>query len=320
MKLSIDGLTLSAYETKLIRTCSGCNRAYSISEYAEVSEHYFYRPINYKNGLECWLGVSEPLDTPPETNESIEVETPYPEIHQYWYDEASYKCIDQGDLGTAYKKYFQEDYHLAILPLSRLITDRSIFLPHGIMIYPQGRLNLASLRIDNKQLTKAASSQIKASRVRLMQLGKHPLLVIPLKFSWEALKRGNHSAHVEMIARISEIIDGLCFDAINYQNCKLEHLSCETKPASPGQLMSGSMMSAALLVKSDEMDSVLLAGAAFTHVITKGLGLDLRQPEWDRFPQYGGGWQDRCSWAFALFSDASDPISHVKIRTSVKPD
>lgn len=51
--------------------------------------------------------------------------------------------------------------------------------------------------------------------------------------------------------------------------------------------MSHSMMSAALLVRSDAMDSVLLAGAAFTHVITKGLGLDLRQPEWDRFPQYG---------------------------------
>lgn len=51
--------------------------------------------------------------------------------------------------------------------------------------------------------------------------------------------------------------------------------------------MSNLMMSAALLVKSDAMNSVLLAGAAFTHVTTKGLGLDLRQPEWDRFPQYG---------------------------------
>lgn len=286
LKLSIDGLTLSAYETKLIRTCSDCSRAYSIFEYSESSDHYFYRPTNYKNGcerhcLECWLGVSEPLDTPPETNDSIEVETPSPEIHRHWYDEASYISIDQGDLGTAYKTYFQEGCHLAILPLSRLITDRSIFLPHGIMIYPQGRLNLSNLRIDNKQLTMIASSQIRASKVRLVQLDKHPLLVIPLKFSWERLKRGSHSAHLEMIARISEITDSLCFDVINYQNCKLEHLSCETKPANPGQLMSHSMMSAALLVRSDAMDSVLLAGAAFTHVITKGLGLDLRQPEWE---------------------------------------
>lgn len=292
MKLSIDGLTLSAYETKLIRTCSGCSRTYSIYDYAEGSDHYFYRPTNYKNGcerhcLECWLGVSDPLNTPPATNESIEVETPSPEIHQHWYDEKSYTSIDQGDLGTAYKKYFQEDCHLAILPLSRLVTDRSVFLPYGVMIYPQGRLNLATLHADNKQLTRAASSQISASKVRLVQLDKHPLLVIPLKFSWEELERGSHSVHLEMIARISEITDSLCFDVVNYQNCKLEHLSCETKPANPGQLTSNPMMSAALLVKSDAMDSVLLAGAAFTHVVTKGLGLDLPQPEWDRFPQYG---------------------------------
>ncbi|BBP70855.1 hypothetical protein PHLH6_28590 [Pseudomonas sp. Seg1] len=293
MKLSIDGLTLSTYETKLVRICSDCSRAYSILDYAGGGrDHYFYRPTNYKNGcerhcLECWLGVSEPLDTPPETNESIGVETPCPEIHQHWYDEKNYRSIDQGDLCKAYKKYFQEDCHLAILPLSRLVTDRSVFLPYGVMIYPQGRLNLASIHVDNKQLTKVAYSQISASNVRLGQLDKHPLLVIPLKFSWEELKRGSHSAHLEMIARISEITDSLCFDVINYQNCKLEHLACETKPANAGQLMSNSMMSAALLVKSDAMNSVLLAGAAFTHVTTKGLGLDLRQPEWDRFPQYG---------------------------------
>ena len=105
LKLSIDGLTLSTYETTLIRICSDCSRTYSIFEYAEGSDHYFYRPTNYKKGcerhcLECWLGVSEPLDTPPEKNESIEVETPCPEIHQHWYDEASYRNIDQGDLGT----------------------------------------------------------------------------------------------------------------------------------------------------------------------------------------------------------------------------
>jgi hypothetical protein len=93
---------------------------------------------------------------------------------------------------------------------------------------------------------------------------------------------------MEMIVTISEIVDGLSFDLINYMSCKLEHLSSETKPASPGQLSSKSMMSAAVLVKSGDLDSVLLAGAAFTHIITKGLGLDLRQPEWDSFPASGG--------------------------------
>ncbi|MCQ0166078.1 hypothetical protein DN388_03835 [Pseudomonas sp. S12(2018)] len=92
---------------------------------------------------------------------------------------------------------------------------------------------------------------------------------------------------MDMIVKISEIVDGLCYDFINYLGCRLEHLASETKPALPGQLTSKSMMSAAVLVKSDAMDSVLLAGAAFSQINTKGLGLDLRQPEWDQFPKDG---------------------------------
>ena len=119
------------------------------------------------------------------------------------------------------------------------------------------------------------------------QLSKHPLLVVPVKFSWELLAHGSHNSHLEMISSLSQIVDALCFDLVNYINCELGQLSCERKPASPGQLAYNPMMSAALLIKSDAMDSVLLAGAAFTHMITKGLGLDLQQPEWDRFPQNG---------------------------------
>lgn len=292
MKLSIDGLELSRYETKIVRICSDCNKEYSIHEYMELSEHHFYRPVNYKNGcerncLECWLGVSESVDSLLEQNDDLEIEVLSSHTHDHWYDVTTYKDIDQGDLNAAYSEYFYQGSHLAILPLSRLVTDRSIFLPHGVMIYPQGRLDISKINLDNNRLAKAAISQISASGVRLQELNKYPLLVVPIRFSWDSLVLGSHRAHMEMIVKISEIADSLSFDFINYMNCKLEHLSSETKPASPGQLTSKPMMSAVLLVKSESMDSVLLAGAAFTHVITKGLGLDLRQPEWDRFPRDG---------------------------------
>jgi len=258
----------------------------------ELSEHHFYRPVNYKNGcerncLECWLGVSESIDLLLEKNDALEIEVFSSPPHDHWYDVTIYKDIDQGDLSAAYSEYFHQGNHLAILPLSRLVTDRSIFLPHGVMIYPQGRLDISNIKLNNKRLTKAASTQVNSSGVRLQELNKYPLLVIPLRFSWDSLVLGDHRAHMEMIVKISEIADTLSFDFINYMNCKLEHLSSETKPASPGQLMSKPMMSAVLLAKSESMDSVLLAGAAFTHTITKGLGLDLRQPEWDQFPRDG---------------------------------
>ncbi|MEA1031545.1 hypothetical protein PSH61_19840 [Pseudomonas rhodesiae] len=293
MKLSIDGLTLSRYETRIVRACSGCSKEYSIHDYMGMSEQHFYRPVNYKNGcerncLECWLGVSELEDSLLSKSESLAIEVEAARDHSHWYDVSIYQTIDQGDLCATYSQYFDQGCHLAILPLSRLVTDRSIFLPNGVMIYPQGRLNLSSIKFSNKQLAKSASSQISASGVKLQELNKYPLLVVPLRFAWDSLLLGDHQGHMEMIVTISEIVDCLSFDLINYMSCKLEHLSSETKPASPGQLSSKSMMSAAVLVKSGDLDSVLLAGAAFTHIITKGLGLDLRQPEWDSFPASGG--------------------------------
>ncbi|WP_254996832.1 hypothetical protein [Pseudomonas sp. S12(2018)] len=292
MKITVEGLTFSPYDTKLIRGCSECKKEYSIRDYFEMSEYHFYTPVNYKNGcerkcLECWLGVSEQMEPPPEKKRSVEIEVSIPDKHEHWYDRAIYCEIDQADLSAAYSEYLHQGCHLAILPLSRLITDRSIFLPRGVMIYPVGRLDLKRLKIEKHQLDRVASSQIYASGVRLGHLDNYPLLVIPLKFSWEQFRLGDHDAHMDMIVKISEIVDGLCYDFINYLGCRLEHLASETKPALPGQLTSKSMMSAAVLVKSDAMDSVLLAGAAFSQINTKGLGLDLRQPEWDQFPKDG---------------------------------
>ncbi|WP_139834959.1 hypothetical protein [Pseudomonas sp. B35(2017)] len=292
MRITVDGLTFSPYDTKLIRGCAECKKQYSIRDYFELSEHHFYTPVNYKNGcerkcLECWLGVTEQMDPPQEKKRSVDIEVSVPDKHEHWYDRTIYCEIDQADLSAAYSEYLHQGCHLAILPLSRLITDRSIFLPRGVMIYPVGRLDLKHLKLEKRQLDRVASSQISASGVRLGHLGNYPLLVIPLKFSWEQMRLGDHEAHMDMIVKVSELVDGLCYDFINYLGCRLEHLASETKPALPGQLASKSMMSAAVLVKSDAMDSVLLAGAAFSQINTKGLGLDLRQPEWDQFPKDG---------------------------------
>lgn len=292
MRITIDGLTFSPYDTKLVRSCSECKSEYSIGYYFEQSEHHFYWPINYKNGcerkcLECWLGVSEYVKSVCKKKRPSEIEVSISEGHGHWFDHTIYSEIDQGNLSAAYSEYFHQGCHLAILPLSRLIADRSIFLPRGVMIYPVGRLDLKRLKLEKRQLDRVASYQISASGVRLGHLDNYPLLVIPLKFSWQQLRLGDHGAHMDMIVKVSEIVDSLCYDFINYLGCRLEHLASETKPALPGQLASRLMMSATVLVKSDAMDSVLLAGAAFSQINTKGLGLDLRQPEWDQFPKDG---------------------------------
>lgn len=292
MRITIDGLTFSPYDTNLVRSCSECKNEYSIRHYFEQTESSFYWPINYKNScertcLECWLGVSEYAESVYKKEKPEEIEVCIPERHDHWFDSTIYSEIDQGNLSAAYSEYFYQGCHLAILPLSRLITDRSIFLPRGVMIYPVGRLDLKCLKLEKRQLDRVASYQISASGVRLGHLDNYPLLVIPLRFSWEQLRLGDHGAHMDMIVKVSEIVDGLCYDVINYVGCRLEHLASETKPALPGQLASKLMMSAAVLVKSDAMDSVLLAGAAFSQINTKGLGLDLRQPEWDQFPKDG---------------------------------
>lgn len=93
MKINIDGIFIDEYTLNQERICSaeGCQKTYRIIDYYESSEEKFYPPINYVRGcfsecLECWLNVSQFMNSPIENQYRCDFSVSFPEDHDFWYD------------------------------------------------------------------------------------------------------------------------------------------------------------------------------------------------------------------------------------------
>jgi len=157
LKINKDGVYINDYDLYITRHCNSCNNTYKIIDTKFSSDNYFYTPYDYMKGctkscLRCWL---LPDDIPPKISveEEVDINVIFASEHDYWYDKECYKEIDLGDLEITYKDYIEDGYQIAIIPISRLVTHRSIFLPEGIMIYPEGRLNLSCYNIPDIKIS-----------------------------------------------------------------------------------------------------------------------------------------------------------------------
>lgn len=297
MKINENGISIDEYSLHLERICKEplCGKKYRIHEYIENEEHQFYPPINYVKGcsrfcLECWLDVTQFIEPQESDNEveNIELNFSFPLDHDHWYDESKFREIDLGYLTQAYENYIDDGCHLVILPLSRITTDRSIFFPCGVMIYPEGRLSIESLDFDNNDECQLSSLQSLMSGISISDYTKQPLLVLPIRINWNALLKLSHENHMDLIRTISEMFDSILFNFIKYKKCELTYKPDENLPNSAGIMNTNPMMASSLFLKKGGNVAKLISGSAFTHRITRGVGLVLDQPEFDSFP-YGGG-------------------------------
>ncbi|QKF81673.1 hypothetical protein [Halarcobacter ebronensis] len=302
MKINKDGINVNDYDLYITRFCSSCNNPYKIID-TDINSSHFYPPYDYIKGcseycLHCWLlPDDEPSKIAVENEQDIELI--FPENHQYWYDTNDYEKIDLGDLQTAYKKYIEDGFQIAILPISRLATNRSIFLPEGIMIYPEGRLDLSKYKLINTEISKLrekhpselsiselSSLQSQLTGISIETLNQYALIVIPIKLSLDTIFNYSHEKHLELISNLSETITQKYLNFFIYKYCKISHISNDKLPSSPSQTLVNNM-SAVLFVNLNSNESKLISGAVFNAQATKGLGLALSQPEWDIFPKNG---------------------------------
>jgi hypothetical protein len=294
---------IDEYNINLERKCisKDCNRIYTIKHYLDYCKHYFSVPVNYIKGctnycIDCWLGIPiNDLDcnNNQDTNnvfynspEFTEINLSFPENHKYWYDSNNYQEILTGDLPIAYKDYISDECYLAILPLSRFHIDRTLLLPYGVAIYPAGVIKLNKINFRNEYKSLSAL-QSKVSGVSIETIQSHPLIILPFKCKWKSLFKYTHNQHLEIIRRLSELVDVLCLNFIRYKNCELEPIPSEDLPSHAGQISTNNMMSSAILFNSQLNQAKLISGAVFSHYITRGLGLVAIQPEWDEFPTSG---------------------------------
>jgi hypothetical protein len=177
--------------------------------------------------------------------------------------------------------------HLVVMPIARVTLNSPIMYANRIVFYPPGWLSLASLNLDPnaEKANPLAVHHSLMSRVDEQTLQQHSTVVFPATLDWELLLRATHKDHMELIRLLSDHVDDTYLNLIRYHQCTIEPV--DALPGRAGQLDSDHMMSGALLYNAARQRGRMIGGAAFTHFITKGLGLPIESLESESFPADG---------------------------------
>lgn len=193
-----------------------------------------------------------------------------------------------GNLLEDFDSSLESNICLVVMPISRLIIDSlPKFYPPNIVFYPEGEVNLDNLHIKTNYLNSKSIAEIAsiASGINQEILDCHPLIVFPIHTSWSNFISCGHSDHMEFIRTLSEYVDKSCLNFIRYMQCSMEPI--DSLPGRAGMVNSNHMMSGALLYNHSLRESRIIGGAAFTHTITKGVGLPLDSINSSLFPKDG---------------------------------
>jgi hypothetical protein len=259
------------------RSCVNCNSEYSIAEFWNFQTHYFPPPHRYSDGcvthcLTCWLGCGPDPAEP------------------------------EGDILRECGHWLTPDVHLAVMPLARVSLDLPFVQAGLAAFYPPRWTDLSVLNpvansADSGSLRESCNA---ASRVDAELIEAHAIIAFPVSFQWETLWKTSYQNNLDFIRGLSERADRLCLDAMRFHLCQLA--VPDAVPARAGQLDSNHMMAGALLYNAAKQEARVLGGAAFTHIVTVGLGLPLHSLSPDNFPQ-AGGVGNIVKHALALYSD-----------------
>lgn len=201
--------------------------------------------------------------------------------------------------------------HLVVMPIARVTLDVPLVYPGEVIFYPPdwadlAVLNVAENRSDSRSLAEVSSA---ASGVDLGTIQKHALIAFPAEFDWTLVGRINHGAHLEFLRSLSEFADDSCLNLIRYRQCRIEPV--DALPGRAGQTDSNHMMAAVLLFNAARLEGRIIAGAAFTHFITRGLGLPLEPMDEAHFPRDGdvGHIARHALSLYAALLEANNPTS-----------
>ncbi len=194
---------------------------------------------------------------------------------------------EDGDLLARFEPFLREGCHLAIMPISRVhIEWEPITYRDAFTLFPPCQADLGQINIvENEVNTSLAEACSALSGITGDILDRVHLVAFPCRFSWNAFQRASHRGHVELIRQLSESVDRLCLDFVRYRFCTLDLV--DTLPGRAGQITGNPMMSGACLYNHSIRGSRIIGGAAFTHLVTQGLGLELDGIDADEFPSQG---------------------------------
>lgn len=194
----------------------------------------------------------------------------------------------EGNLLEDFRSDIDAGNFLAVMPIARVEVEWSPRqYPGKITFYPAEFVDLNVLGIipNDKKSSSLAEVCSAASEIDQETLEAHPLVVFPCGFNWNEFRQGSYRDHLEFIRKLSDYVDKTCLNFIRYCQCSLEIV--DSLPGSAGTINSNHMMAGALLYNSDLHEGRIIGGDAFTHFITRGLGLPIQSIEHDLFPKQG---------------------------------
>ena len=197
-----------------------------------------------------------------------------------------------GNLLEDFASVFCDGMLLVVMPVARLHLEMlPISFPGNVVFYPNGYAELGKLDIvpndsANNSLAELASA---ASGIDEEVFARHPVVAFPFRYAWQQLRINSHKENMALIRKLSDYVDRSCFNYIKYRQCALfsEGDPISNIPGRAGQVNSNHMMSAALLYHHDIRESRIIAGDAFSHIVTRGIGLSLDPIEHSVFPSDG---------------------------------
>jgi hypothetical protein len=197
-----------------------------------------------------------------------------------------------GDLHEDFASVFCDGVLLVVMPVARLHLDSPpISFPGNVIFYPNGyaeldRLNIVPNDSASNSLAELASA---VSGIDEEVFVQHSLVAFPFTYAWQQLRRNSHKENMALIRKLSDYVDRSCFNYIKYRQCALfsEGDPISNIPGRAGQVDSNHMMSAALLYRHDIRESRIIAGDAFSHIVTRGIGLSLDPIEHSIFQSDG---------------------------------
>ena len=197
-----------------------------------------------------------------------------------------------GDLLADHADALAAGANLAIMPIARVTLEWTpLAFPKGIIFYPPGFVGLESLGIieNNPNSQSLAEVAAAASGIEIEALSEHPLVVFPYNFDWSSFRQNSHKANLKFIRSLSEHVDKGCLDFIRYLQCPFFENGdpIHNLPGRAGQVNSNSMMSGAVLYTPSLGQARIIGGDAFTHAITRGLGLSIEEVAENQFPKDG---------------------------------
>jgi hypothetical protein len=264
-------------ELNLERTCAVCGSRYAL---AHFSSHFFAAPYNYRKGcattcLTCWLGCG------PESDDSV-----------------------TGNLLREFGSDLGPDTHLVVMPVYRLMLSAPIRFQSHSILYPHrvAKLNELNLVLSDEVSDSLAVFQSRATLVDKETFSETPTVAFTYGFDWDALWHGNFKFHMESLRFFSQIADMKCLNWIRYRHCEIG--MPDTLPSRAGQIMSNSMMSAALVFNAFRREGGIIAGDAFSSAFTKGLGLPVNKEDlpYNDFPDQDGEVGNIALYALDLYS------------------